>query len=91
MATRLNADGTIVEVAPAGAAFTLTELQTIVGGYIEFLYFDDGRLLCVNEDGKRLRLPVNRSASSLAWQHTGIAKWDVIAGDALLCGRQDVS
>lgn len=47
-------------VSPAnGTAFTLEELQKIVGGYIEALYLHDGRIMFLNEDGKRLGLPLN--------------------------------
>ena len=39
--------------------FELEEMQEIVGGYIEIIRLNDGRIIIVNEDGLNLNLPVN--------------------------------
>ena len=60
------------------STFTLAELQTVVGGYIELVRTCDGdRLTFVNEDGIRLRLELNGEASALAGCR--------IIGTAILC------
>jgi Domain of unknown function (DUF3846) len=91
MATKLRANGTTEIVAPAGgAAFTLDELQAAVGGYIELLGLNDGRLLVLNEDGKRLRLPWNRQATILARRQGYLPPWDVIVGDVVVGTRAEL-
>jgi len=44
----------------------LEECQKAVGGLIEAVYLDDGRLMYVNEEGLRKGLPFNAMASDLA-------------------------
>ena len=39
----------------------LETLQGIVGGDVERVVLDDGKVALVNEDGRPLKLPVNRS------------------------------
>jgi hypothetical protein len=57
----------ITNPAPAnGTDFQLRELQTMVGGFVEVLPLNDGRLMILNEDGKSLRLPINARATMLA-------------------------
>lgn len=41
----------------------LEALQRAVGGYIEGVHLQDGRLMYVNEDGIMKKLPVNQKAS----------------------------
>jgi hypothetical protein len=87
MATRINADGTRVDVAPAhGRAFTLPELQAVVDGYIEAFYLHDGRVMFLNEDGKREQLPFNPTATVIARTH-GLPLDDYIVGDVLITTR----
>jgi hypothetical protein len=50
--------------------FILEEMHGFVGGYIELVRTLSGRVMFINEDGKRLELPVNRKATELA----GIAR-----------------
>lgn len=91
MAQLIKAYGTTGQtVLPAdGTVFTLEELQKIVGGYIEALYLRDGRLMFVNEDGKRLGLPPNPLADIIAHQQTGIADNDFIVGNVVICTRAE--
>ena len=66
-----------------GTDFSLEELQSIVGGYIEIVHLDDDEfIMVVNEEGRLLGLPSNRDASSIAWQP--------IVGTALLCRANEV-
>lgn len=58
---------------------TLTELQQIVGGYIEVVSpFNDTAVLVCNEEGKMIGLPLNR--------HIGN---DIIAGAFVIIGSDD--
>jgi Domain of unknown function (DUF3846) len=92
MATLIPAVGAPRFVEPAnGGAFTLAELQAFVGGYIELLRVPLALLdpptgplvLFCNEDGKRLRLPINRFATSL--MRPVLQPDDVLVGDVILC------
>jgi Domain of unknown function (DUF3846) len=88
MATLIPTDGAPRDIAPhAGPAFTLQELQQIVGGYIEMLWAPDGRCLFLNEDGKRLELPINDAATLLMRRR--LTPGDYIVGDVILCTRQE--
>src|SRR5215471_12097134 len=62
----IYATGEIVPLVPGNGKFwTLRELQAKVGGYIEVVRTTDGRWMLVNEDGKRLQLPLNPVATKL--------------------------
>jgi len=67
-----------------GADFTLEELHAVCGGYIETvrlaLVSPTVALLVVNEEGMRLELPLNPTATRLAGQP--------ILGTVLLCPRR---
>lgn len=60
----------------------LSELQKIVGGYIETLNFtrDDNVCIICNEEGKIDGLPLNRSL-----EHEGEI-WEIIAGTMIIVG-----
>lgn len=45
---------------------TLEALQKKVGGYIEQLFLDDGRMLVFDEDGQLKNKMINNEASTLA-------------------------
>jgi len=71
------------EVKPQnGKYFTLEELQSIVDGYIECVYLNDGMTMVVNEEGKLNNLPFNYSATEIA-HNSGI--FDAIVGAVLVC------
>ena len=65
------------EAQPAEIQGDLKEMQAIVGGRIEALYpwADPVALIC-NDEGKLLRLPLNRM----------LEDYDVIAGNFFICG-----
>lgn len=64
-----------------GACFSLEELQTIVGGYIQVVPLPRGRSLVCNEDGISMALPYNPSASLAV---TGYVYGDRVLGDAVI-------
>ena len=89
MAVLLRSDGRVEIVIPKGNVFTLEEIQGYVGGYIEAVYAINATLreigtfdvMIINEDGKRLELPVNLMASAI-YEH---GARDPIVGDVVLC------
>ena len=71
------------EVSPGnGKYFTLKELQTVVGGYIECLSLNNDMTMVVNEEGKLEGLPCNGLATEIAC-NSGF--FDIIVGPALVC------
>jgi len=58
----------------------LEALQHLVGGDIEELHFDGG-LMIMNTDGRSLKLPINRLATSFVGR--------TILGDVVVCGGAD--
>jgi Domain of unknown function (DUF3846) len=81
-ATILKANGERIPTAPAGKFFSLGELQTIVGGYIEMVNTTDPNLLLVmDEEGKLKHKPLNRAATAL-YIH---GQHDRVVGDVLVC------
>lgn len=84
MAVRINVDGTRIEMHPThGAAFHLSELHIVVGGYIEAVHLKDGRVMWVNEEGKLRALPVNEAATVIA-HASGHDPTDMIVGDVII-------
>jgi Domain of unknown function (DUF3846) len=76
--------------------FTLEELQTVVGGYIEvvaapFTILDTSEpmYLVLNEDGKRDNLPINGFATAL-YHQAGGARDDCIVGNVVLASRREL-
>lgn len=85
---RTNGDTETIE-PKNGTDFSLEELQTIVGGYIECLHlFTDGLLLICNEEGKIINLPRNERATDLV-RKCGYDN-DYIVGDVLICKTVEV-
>lgn len=72
----------IVEYPNNTTDFCLEELQRLVGGHIEVVYFDDF-IMVINEKGKLNQLPVNFMASTLYQSYYG--ETDYIVGDCLIC------
>ena len=66
-----------------GKTFTLKELQEAVGGYIEIIRLNDGRIIVVNEDGLNLNLPVNIEATNILRRDHSTAQY--IVGNAIVC------
>lgn len=78
----LKTNGECYAITPKnGKTFSLEELQTIVGGYIEIVQTIDGWFLVVDEEGKLKRKELNPVATSIS-KH----QWaDPIVGNALYC------
>lgn len=90
----IKVDGHIFEVEPGnGSTFTLEELQSAVGGFVEFVqvpgYYHikrrdrnfKSRAIVCNDEGKLRSLPLNKLASDLAFDQLKV--WDFICGDVL--------
>ena len=74
--------GVFIPIEPHnGQYYTLLELQAYVGGNIETVYFKNGKILIIYEEGKlKGKLP-NRIATSWLIVEGYV---DFVAGDALL-------
>lgn len=92
MAEIINTSGVRTKIHPKDNQFQLEELQKIVGGYIEIVWFRDGsdRIMVVNEEGKLNNLPMNMVATVEAWNGKAIKAHDCIVGNVLICSRDDV-
>jgi hypothetical protein len=64
MATKITMDERSEEITLPDPV-KLEWLQSLVGGYIEFVNFPDGSALMVHEEGRLIGLPVNHAATSL--------------------------
>ena len=83
MATVLHIDGTQTMVTPTSPpAFSLEELQAMVGGWLEVVYLPDGNLLVIDEEGKLKNYPRNEQATRLAASR--LFRGDYIAGTAVI-------
>ena len=66
-----------------GKTFGLTEMQEIVGGYIEPIRLNDGRMIIVDEDGKSKDKAVNIPATNILRRDHFTT--DYIVGTAIVC------
>lgn len=90
MAAIIKVNGETTDVRPKnGTDFSLEEMKEIVGGYIEVLFLEGGDLMVVNEDGKNQNLPLNTEATEII-DGDIYYDGDVIVGDVLLCGRNQI-
>lgn len=91
MAKHILVDGSEKVVTPKnGKHFSLAELQTFVGGYIEMLILPNRSWLILNEEGKLKGLPRNERATVLG-HACGIADDDFIVGDVLVASATEVN
>ena len=60
----------------------LQRKQELVGGYIELVHLNEGRVLIVNEEGLLNKLPLNTEASGLCG--------GPIVGDVILCNINEI-
>ena len=84
---RANGERKVLEPA-SGVAFTLEELQTAVGGYIEVRQGHGGICLVMNEEGKLDGLPLNRDATIFAVTECGLT--EPIVGDVVIASATEV-
>ena len=66
-----------------GKTFALTEMQEIVGGYVEPIRLNDGRMIIVDEDGKSKDKAVNIPATNILRRDHYTT--DYIVGTAIVC------
>ena len=66
-----------------GKTFTLTEMQEIIGGYVEPIRLNDGRMIIVDEDGKSKGKAVNIPATNILRRDHFTT--DYIVGTAIVC------
>ena len=66
-----------------GKTFELTEMQEIVGGYVEPIRLNDGRMIIVDEDGKSKDKAVNIPATNILRRDHFTT--DYIVGTAIVC------
>ena len=66
-----------------GRTFELEEMQEIVGGYVEPIRLNDGRMIIVDEDGKSKDKAVNIPATNILRRDHYTA--DYIVGTAIVC------
>lgn len=66
-----------------GKSFALTEMQEIIGGYIEPIRLNDGRMIIVDEDGKSKDKAVNIPATNILRRDHYTT--DYIVGTAIVC------
>lgn len=75
----IKTDGQQLPITPQNSKhFTLEELQTYVGGYVEMITLPDGKKMIMNEEGRINNLKINPQASILT---SGIT----IVGDVVIC------
>lgn len=88
MAILIKSTGEEIAISPANDKyFKLKELQHFVGGYIETLRIYTNQLMVVNEEGKLMKLPVNKRATGIAFENSIL---DVIVGDVLVCFDHEI-
>jgi hypothetical protein len=82
----IHSDGTVWPVSPKnGKDFKLEEMQKIVGGIIQIVHAQDGRIIVLHEEGKLIGLPPNVIATHLFGNPN-----DIIVGDVLVCLSKEV-
>ena len=91
MAQIIKTTGEVIEVAPKnGTDFSLEELKAIVDGWIEIVNLRDGRLLCLDEEGKLKGKERNHVATDIYHQALPLCRKDFIVGDVLLCNEDQI-
>ena len=66
-----------------GKTFALTEMQEIIGGYVEPIRLNDGRMILVDEEGKSKGKAVNIPATNILRRDHYTT--DYIVGTAIVC------
>lgn len=79
----------VCELATVGTDNMLSELQKLVGGYIEGLNFGENARAYVNEEGKLEGLPYNQLATALCHIYNVGLIDDVIVGNLVILGMLD--
>lgn len=89
MARVITPDGSLRVVTPArGPSFTLEEMRTLVGGYLEVVRLPNGELMVIDEEGKLKHLLYNPVATALAAPH--LFPGDYIVGTAVVMTGEEM-
>lgn len=89
MAQIIKSNGETKTVEPKnGTDFELSELQAIVGGYIQVAYLRDDEIMVMDEEGKLKEKDLNLQAS-LRYRRD-VNPYDSIVGDVLICKTNQV-
>ena len=89
MAIVIKTDGTKDALQPKNnKVFTLEELKSVVGGYIEIVQLTKDYLMVINEEGKLLDLPINVVATRVYRKSRNTE--DFIVGDVLICSNKEI-
>ena len=89
MGQLIRTSGEVTEVKPAnGTDFSLEELQTMVGGWIETFWVDNKRWI-VNEEGLLLDLPQNIKATETLEDACGQAV-QILVGNVVIIDASEM-
>lgn len=89
MAQIIKTTGEIVDITPKnGTDFTLEEMQSIVGGWIEIQNLNNGRKMVVDEEGKLKGKDINIIATNCYREQ--VSPFDCVVGDVLLCNSNEI-
>jgi len=84
MAKVIKVDGTEADLQDV----SLESLQKAVGGWIQIVPTNDGRLLVLDEEGKLKDKQVNRKGTQLT--RGVVADWDMIVGDVVVANKDEI-
>lgn len=82
-----KANGSVEKRFPKNGAFSINELQAIVGGYVQMVHCGDFAAIC-DEDGKMKNLPINEKATARAKEFNYIAPDDCFVGNILFAPKE---
>lgn len=92
MGTLLKTDGTESEFKNPPRVSWLRDMQKAVGGFIEYVRFNDGRVMVVNEEGQIHGLQENKAATELMKSQAPKYWWGpghCILGDVVILTREE--
>lgn len=91
MAFLIKATGERFHVSPDnGTKFTLKEIHSMIGGYMECHNMRDGQIFVCNEDGPTLNLPPNPVASAIFIFACPHVRFNTVVGNVLICTRLEM-
>lgn len=88
MAILIRSNGEEVRIYPKSKKFTLKELQSAVGGFIEVVRIDKDFIMVMDEEGKLKCLSENHTATRL-YRNVRYTD-DYIVGDVLICNNEEL-
>jgi len=64
-------------------------IQKAVGGYVQTIPTNDGKLMALDEEGKLKLKPINKKAGKLVTK-VGLNQFDVVVGDVVILERSEL-